>query len=397
MKRKEKRRKTGKTVRFPGTNTLNKPFRTRSAISSEYSKTLLRRSCAAGELRQDRGAMDAAAADACSGHVSARMDDDQPQPSNQSAAVSQVFAEASRCGIPWRPGHIQYRNSMLRWSLRETAVSMRVRQDSTLSSVALDTAVQGVCQLSGTPVLSCTFVGAHSMAQGRFHECVAERPTAGEGDGLIKICVIPPDGHFELVHYTTAARDRHPEAHGEPSALLRTLLPVEVCSFPSEKNGGQLFCLHTRLRIRPEFQQLRSVRCISPLHPNCRPGSMHVQASIGRAQVLEDGDTFGGGRSFLVSWELASVGGQTGNTQEHERIECSYEAFLDVQCAIAGPFFSFPYATITEQSRPDCVPAESLAVDQGLWQIWNSIVDNLHTLDEIKKPFPRDRTSSKLK
>ena len=343
---------------------------------------------------QDRGAMDAAA-DASSGQVRARgEDDDQPQPSKESAALSQAFAQAAECGIPWRTGHIQYRIKMLRWSLCESAVSVRVRQDSTLSSVALETAVKGACQLSGTPVLVCTFVGAHSMPHGRFHECVAERPPAGEGDGLIKIYTIPPDGHFELVHYTTAARDRPAGALEEPSALSRTLLPVEVCTFPSEKDGGRLFCLHARLRIRPEFQQLRGVRCIFPLHPHCRPGSVHVQASIGRAQVL-DGDALGG-RLCLVSWELASVGGQTGNTQEHERIECSYEAFLDVQCAIAGSFISFPYETIAEQSRPDCVPAESLAVDQGLWRIWNSIVDNLHNLDEMKKPFPRDRTSSKL-
>lgn len=334
---------------------------------------------------------------------------DSPSQKGADRAEMRVLAKAASCGVPWRPGHVQYRNSMLRWSLHQTAVCARARQSATiqsdgsghfenlaLSSVDLETSVRCGCQLSGTPVVSCTFRAAHCMTDGNFHECVSERQSAG--DGTMTVCAIPPDGESELVRYSTAApAGAGAMAQAELSALARTRLPLEVCTYASERENGRLFFLHARLRLGQGFQQLRNVRCVLPLHPRCQPGSVRVQANVGRAQVHGEDTMIAGGSTCQVLWELANVGNQTGYTQEHERIECEYEAVLDVQCAISGPFILFPYHLITrEQDRPGCVPAESLAADCNLWSIWNNIVGNLHKLDEMKRPFPRDRTSSKM-
>jgi hypothetical protein len=43
-----------------------------------------------------------------------------------------------------------------------------------------------------------------------------------------------------------------------------------------------------------------------------------------------------------------------------------------------------------------CVPADSLVIDQPLWQTWNLTMAGLHKLDDIKRPFPRDRNSTRL-
>lgn len=371
-----------------------------------------------GRLQLDREAMTA---------VEIGLSQDMPSSSQRmesaERAEMQVLAKVAACGVPWRPGHVQYRNNMLRWYLYQTVISVRARHNTTilsdgsghiqspaLSNVHLETSVRCVCQLSGTPVVSCTFRDAHGMKDGDFNECVSERRSAS--DGTMAVFTIPPDGDFELVHYsmnaklqeacgldgdavgtTDAARDL--EGPGL-LALAQTRLPLEVCSYASERENGRLFSLHARLRIGQGFQQLRNIRCVLPLHPHCQPGSVHLHPSIGRAQVLDDDVTNIGGHSRLVIWELASVGQQTGYTQENERIECAYEAFLDVQCAISGPLILFPYHVITgEQNRPESVPAESLATDCNLWTIWNDIIGNLHRLDEMKKPFPRDRTSEK--
>jgi hypothetical protein len=291
---------------------------------------------------------------------------------------------------------------------------MRVREDGSLSSVHLETSVAVACQLSGTPVLSCTFHGAHYMAEnGRFHDCVSERRPGAE-HGSLSVYAIPPDGNFELVRYTSKAQAPLALARtsdhyvgdtlvGDNDAntlavLTQTRLPIAVFAFSNEKQEGQLFDLHVRMRITEEYKLLRQVRCIVPLHPNCRPGSVRITASLGRAQVewVAEGKATGKHNS-VVSWEIETVGAQTGHTEEHERIECEQEATLDIQCAIAAPFIAFPYHLITgEETRPTCVPADSLLEDTGLWQKWNDMIRSLHKLDEQKKPFPRDRTSSKL-
>jgi hypothetical protein len=173
---------------------------------------------------------------------------------------------------------------------------------------------------------------------------------------------------------------------------------VQLCAVAREFQDGQLFALHVRLRIAEGYTQLRQVRCAIPLHPHCRPGSVQLNASSGRAQVevAEEGRATGA-HNTLVSWEFERVGAQTGNTERDERIECGGEATLDVQCSIAAPLIVFPYHLITaEDMRPACVPAESLAIDQALWQKWNSAVSGLLKLDELKKPFPQDRTVIKI-
>ena len=318
----------------------------------------------------------------------------------------------------WRPGHIHYRQSILRWELRQTVVSLRTREDGTLSDLHLDTSVQCVSQLSGTPVLSCTFRGAHFMEEtGVFHACASER-TQDSDAGMMSVCAIPPDGTFELVRYVSKARGPHSAAASPvgprqargvvasestvdsphaAAAMAQTRLPVQLCAVAREFQDDQLFALHVRLRIAEGYTQLRQVRCVIPLHPHCRPGSVQLNASSGRAQVevAEEGRATGA-HNNLVSWEFERVGAQTGNTERDERIECGGEATLDVQCAIAAPLIVFPYhLIIAEDMRSVCVPAESLAIDQALWQKWNSAVSGLLKLDELKKPFPQDKTSAK--
>ena len=288
--------------------------------------------------------------------------------------------------------------------------------------------MQCASQLSGTPVLHCTFGGAHFMADtGAFHECAAER-THDAGAGTMSVCAIPPDGTFELVRYVSRAQYPRaaavgPRGPGQQSqgaggagaageagaaesavdsaqaaaALAQTRLPVQVCAVAREFQDDQLFSVHVRLRIAEGYTQLRQVRCIIAVHPNCRPGSVQVHASSGRAQVemVKEGNATGAHNS-VVSWELERVGAQTGNTQRDERIECEGEATLDVQCAITAPLIAFPYHVVTaEDVRPDCIPADSLEIDQTLWQKWNSAVRGLLQLDELKKPFPQDRTAGK--
>lgn len=338
----------------------------------------------------------------------------QDHASEQKSPEELVVARAATHGMHWRPGHIQYRNSILRWSLLQRAASIRVREGGSLSSVHLETSVECSSQLSGTPVLSCTFTGAHFMAEnGRFHDCVSERRPSAE-HGNLSIYAIPPDGNFELVRYTSEAQVPLAVAHtgdhyagdalvsGNDSnalaVLTQTRLPIAVFAFSNEKQEGRLFDLHVRMRITEEYTLLRQVRCIVPLHPNCRPGSVRITASLGRAQVEWVGDGKATGKHHsVVSWEIETVGTLTGHTEEHERIECNQEATLDIECAIAAPFIVFPHHVITgEENRPACVPEDSLREDRGLWQQWNDIIKNLHKLDEQKKPFPRDRTSSKL-
>jgi hypothetical protein len=416
-------------------------------------------------------------------------------------AEEMSFLRAAEHGLA-RPYHIQYRHNTLRWSLYQNAVSMRVREDGTICSFHFQTSVRCVCQLGGTPVIRCMFKGAHFMAEnGHFHDCVSERrPCTELGD--VKVFAIPPDGTFELVHYTSRAHLPHHDnlslhlqsvlganalsnqgdtlenATADASTLAALSLmrcPVTLCTFANEMKGGQLFSMHVRLQISKEYRQMRQVRCVIPLHPNCLPGSVTIIANRGRALVerrdrkemvmqsepfvhdvgkqrryqnfLQHRDT---GRVMLecrelgmspdechrerlefenmstatfarllpkpdaqdscagedpavwghdnvVSWEIESVGKQTGHTESFERIECDQEATLDIKGAIAAPLIVFPYHQITgEESRVACVPADSLVIDQPLWQTWNLTMAGLHKLDDIKRPFPRDRNSTRL-
>lgn len=241
---------------------------------------------------------------------------------------------------------------------------------------------------------------------GCFHEGVSVRrpdgPTIRDGtEANLTMALIPPDGTFEIVRYVAKAQAPHgtgDRCETGSGALLQTRLPISICTFANERQEGQLFCLHVRLRITEEYTQLRQIRCIIPLHPNCRPGSVQIKAGAGRAQVelVEEGQVTGAHNS-VVSWEIEAVGAQTGNIEEKERIECGQEATLDIECAIAAPLILFPYHPVTgDDSRPTCIPADSLLVDLSLWKKWNDMVISLHKLDEMKRPFPRDRTSAKM-
>jgi len=244
---------------------------------------------------------------------------------------------------------------------------------------------------------------------GCFHECVSERRPSSDGE--VSMDALPPDGAFELVRYVSKVQAPHADRNDEADAgeagrgviaravIAQTRLPIAICTFAHELQDGKLFSLHVRLRIAEEYTQLRQVRCLIPLHPNCRPGSVQIKASSGRAQVesVDAGQATSRVHTSVVSWEIDTIGKQTANVEEKERIECDREATLDIECAIAKPFFVFPYHLVTgDDSRPACVPADSLVVDQQLWKKWNDMITSLHTLDEIKKPFPRDRTASKM-
>ena len=321
--------------------------------------------------------------------------------------LSAIASSMADFGLAWRQCNIQYRNNMLRWSFHQTAVSVRVQEDGKISQLHLDTSVHGISQLSGTPVLGLTFKGAHFMGDGFFHECASNRRPDTK-QGVMKICAIPPDGNFQLVRYATVAGQPHIAQHEasqkkSPDAelveddslktvLTQTQLPVTVCTIAQEEGNGVLFRLHAKLSITEEFKQVRKVRCVFPLHPNCRPGSSQIKTSSGRAQFQSVTDA----ATSVVLWEIERVGKQTGYTEERESIECEREAILDVTCAITGPLMAFPYHQINgEETRPQCIPAESLVADQNLWKKWNMIIGSLHILDDIKKPFLRDRTPEK--
>ncbi|MGB1594570.1 MAG: hypothetical protein ACPIOQ_17575 [Promethearchaeia archaeon] len=316
-----------------------------------------------------------------------------------------VATLAAMHGLPWRKCHITYRNSVIRWALCQAAVSARVRADGSLSHIHLETAVRAICQLSGTPVVSCTFVGAHFMAEnGHFHQSAAQR-RPGPESGCLSVCGIPPDGLFEMVRYTFQAgtvhsgspsshdltRQKHPD---EAETLSITRLPVSICAFARERQEGHLFSLHVRLRITEDYKQIRRVRCVVPLHPSCLTGSIQMKTSAGRAQE-ESVLAADGSYIAVVSWEIQSVGIQADHTEETESIECVQEATLDVDCAIVKPMMTFPAHAVTEEDLK-CVPAMSMQADAKLWEKWNAITSSMHILDQMKKPFPRDRTTVKM-